>query len=82
MFGLSGNLIASSNTRFKLFPGDKTIAVNRPKEIAIAVVSRYKLSVLPAIFPRFIFLSSDETPLVKEKNTNGTTINFNKEINI
>ena len=69
-------------SKSKLFPGLKSTASVKPIDIAIAVVVKYKTRVLPAILPKLKFLSKDETPLVSEKNTNGTTINFNKEINI
>ena len=56
--------------------------IPKPIDIAIAVVIKYKISVLPAILPKLKFLSKDETTLVKEKKTKGTTISFNKEIKI
>ena len=67
-------------SKSKLLPGLKSTAIVKPIVIAIAVVVKYKPSVLPAILPKLKFWSKEETPLVKEKKTNGTTISFNKEI--
>ena len=82
MFGLSGIDKEIEVSKSKLFPGLKSTASVKPIDIAIAVVINYKISVLPAILPKLKFLSKDETPLVKEKKTKGTTISFNKEIKI
>ena len=63
MFGLSGIDKEIEVSKSKLFPGLKSTASVKPIDIAIAVVVKYKTSVLPAILPKLKFLSKDETPV-------------------
>ena len=80
ILGLSGIDNEIEVSRSKLLPGLKSTAIVKPIDIAIAVVVKYRPIVLPAIQTKLKFWSKDETPLVKEKKTNGTTMSFNKEI--
>ena len=55
---------------------------NNDNETAIAVVNKYRPTVLPAMLPKLFKLVNDAMPETKEKNTNGTTSIFNRFIKI
>ena len=59
ILGLSGIDKEIEVSKSKLFPGLKSTASVKPIDIAIAVVVKYKTSVLPAILPKLKFLSKD-----------------------
>lgn len=81
-FGASGALNSDDVTRSNPKPGEKNIAIKSPREIARAVVNKYKDSVLRAIKEIFLSLSNEATPVDNEKKTSGTTINLREDINI